>query len=422
MLRLSLTFWLIHRIVTLSPKTDDCTGSFPFTVAIGNKLMQQHGTQRKVFLVSNTTWNIFNFRRRLATSLREQGFQVSAVGERDAYTNRIQELGITWHEWKLRRRSINPAAELLAIWNLYQTYRRERPTLVHHFTVKAVLYGTIAATLAGVPAIVNSVTGLPYSLVHQDRGWRAHASRSIMRLYAWCLAGKNRRAIFQNQDDLQYMIGLRSDVERCAIVTPGSGVDLARFQPIDRAEWTCTVPNLVFIGRIIREKGIVEAIEAVEILRQRGYPVELTVCGSPDYGNRSAIPLEVFEQWQSRPYLHFLGHVEDIDAVFSKAYLVVLPSYREGAPRSLLEAAACGLPIVATDVPGCREVVEDGVNGLLVPPYSPDHLAAAIARLLDSPDEARAMGLAGRRRIETRFDESFVINATRRLYETLLQQ
>ena len=374
----------------------------------------------KALLLSNTTWNIFNFRLNLAEALRDQGFEVVTSGVKDGFEDKIRDRGFGWTEWKITRRSLNPFSELVAINNLRRIYAQEKPDIVQHFTVKPVLYGTIAAKLAGVPAVVNSITGLPYMLTSKpDRGVSGIAKKVSLTWYARCCHGKNLRSLFQNSDDRDMLASYDSRVKESSTLTPGSGVDLARFPHVPPASNNDTV-RIVCVSRLIREKGVFDLVEAAKKVLRTDRNVEFVFCGLPDPGNRTSVAPDMLEQWKQINGLTFLGQVEDVPAELIRSDIVVLPSYREGMPRSLLEAAAIGRPIVTSNVTGCREVVDHDSSGFLVPSQDPDALASALTKLIDDPELRKSMGRAARLKAESQFDERFVINQTLAVYQALL--
>lgn len=378
--------------------------------------------RQRVVLVSNTGWNILNFRMNLARALIERGYDVHAVGTPDGCDRGIRAAGVTWHDWGLTRRSINPLSELDAMRSLDAVYRKIKPDLVHHFTVKPVLYGTTVARVRKIPAVVNSVTGLPHFLLSQSKsGVRGVARGAALKWYSWALSGGDVCPMFQNPDDLAVISAANQQVRRQAVATRGSGVDLNRFRVV--AEEPAAPKELVitFIGRLIREKGIFEFVEAARtVLSEVQRPVRFVVCGDVDSGNRSAVPAAILKEWKSMPGFEFSGHVDDVKRVLQQSHLVVLPSYREGTPRALLEAAACGIPMIATDVPGCREVVVDQENGLLVPPADSAALASAMVELIGDWTRMREFGRAGRLRVQSLFDERTVIDTTLGVYSGML--
>jgi glycosyltransferase involved in cell wall biosynthesis len=371
----------------------------------------------KILLVANTGWYLYNFRLPLARLLRERGVEVIMVSPHDPYVARIQAEGFRWVELKLDRRSMNPFSELVALKRFIEIYRREKPTAVHHFTIKCVLYGTIAAKLTGIRSVVNAVTGLGHLFVGSGRVVKL--IRPAMRwLYRRILSARRVRVVFQNPDDLEAFTQLNLVVPDRTVLIRGSGVNLQRFSPRPGDPDAWPSPNVLFASRLLKEKGIHDYVEAARILKLRGVRATFQVAGSPDHGNPSAVSDETLDAWRREGVVDLLGHVDTVDDLISMATVVVLPSYREGTPRILLESAAMGKPIVATDVPGCREVVVHGENGYLVPARDPDALAEAIETLLNDPKLCEQMGRAGREKMLREFDDQDVAQRTVQIYET----
>ena len=377
------------------------------------------GRPKKVLLVANTGWYFYNFRRGLLRALSAAGCRVAIVCPHDEYVDRLVEDGIRWIDWRLDRAGMNPLGDLRSLRALRRIYRAEAPDLVHHFTVKPILYGTLAAKQAGVPRMVNSVTGLGHVFTSQRllayliRPW-------IRRWYLWALTTPGSRPMFQNADDLAELCRRSNRLAERAVLTGGSGVDLQRFsagpQGGSKANGTSCV---MFVGRLIEEKGIREFVEAARLAKQRGLAARFVACGCPDPGNRSSVDPACIEKWRAEGHVEFPGHTDRADQAIREADVIVLPSYREGTPRVLLEAAAMGKPAIASDVPGCREVVTHGYNGLLVPPREPRAIADALQQLLGDPALRARMGRAGRTRAEERFDERRVVDRTLRVYREL---
>lgn len=373
----------------------------------------------KICFTANLAWNLTNFRLNHMKAVQSLGIEVHAVAPYDDCVAILEREGITYHEWRINRRSLNPFNEIGSIGSLLGIYRRVQPCLVHHYTVKAILYGTISARLCGIPAIVNAVTGMPYIIVSPKQSLRGSLARNLsMRWYLWSLAGSDTHAVFQNLDDVKLVDSFSRKCLENRSVTRGSGVDLQHFSFQAPIQSRC--PIVLFIGRIIREKGFLELIEAIRILRATGREFRFKVCGSIDSGNRSSIGIQQVERWLEEGLIDRLVKLDDVRPALAEAEVVVLPSYREGTPRSLLEALAVGRPVVATDVPGCREVVRCGINGVLVEPKDSESLANGIASVLalDAASRGR-MGLAGRRMAEQLFDEKGVIQANLAVYKAL---
>ena len=379
----------------------------------------------KIILFANTEWYLFNFRLSLAKALQAQGHEVLLISPPGDYGARLQALGFRWEALPMDRKSLNPLQELRLLVYLCQLYRREQPGLVHHFTIKCVVYGSIAALVARVPARVNAVAGMGY--VFTNQALKARLLRPVVRgLMRLVLNGRGARLILQNNDDMAAFAkaGLaRPELTRLVM---GSGVDLARFMPpassVLQAQTGHSVQptRVVLAARLLWDKGIAEYAEAARQLRAKGLPIRFLLAGAPDPGNPAAIPQATLDGWQAEGLIELLGQVSDMAALFATADIVVLPSYREGLPKSLIEAAACALPLVTTNVPGCREVVTHEVDGLLVPVKDAQALASAIERLHKDPVWARQLGLAARARALREFDEKIVIRKTLAVYGELL--
>lgn len=376
----------------------------------------------KIILFANTEWYLFNFRLTLAKALQAQGHDVLLISPPGEYGARLQTLGFRWQALPMDRKSLNPLQELRLLAYLCRLYRREQPALAHHFTIKCVVYGSIAALVARVPARVNAVAGMGY--VFTNQALKARLLRPVVRgLMRLVLNGRGARLILQNNDDMAAFAkaGLaRPELTRLVM---GSGVDLARFTP--RAPSTQVAQDarptrVVLAARLLWDKGIAEYAEAARQLKAKGLPIRFLLAGAPDPGNPAAIPQATLDGWQAEGLIELLGQVSDMAALFATADMVVLPSYREGLPKSLIEAAACALPLVTTDVPGCREVVTHEVDGLLVPVKDAKALANAIERLHLDPVWARQLGLAARARALKEFDERIVIRRTLAVYGELL--
>lgn len=374
----------------------------------------------QVVFFANTDWYLYNFRRSLAEALVETGAHVLLVSPHGAYGERLSGSGLRWRAVPMKRRSLNPLREAWLLWHLVRLFRRERPDIVHAFTIKCAVYGSLAARLARVPARVNAVAGLGYVFISDS--WTARLLRPVVRwLLKLALSGPGAMLILQNPDDVALFI--RAGIvrpERIRLI-PGSGVDTQRFQP----DFTARGARLrvLFAARLLWDKGLSELIDAIRILRGRGRTIDFTIAGEPDSGNPASVSESQVREWESEGLVRWLGHVTDMPACFQDADVVVLPSYREGLPKGLIEAGACGCALVVSDVPGCREVVSnDGVDGLRVPPRDSHALADAIARLDDDRVLVAALGEAARRRVCQEFDERIVIARTLDLYRELTGQ
>lgn len=380
--------------------------------------MDGESVAMKLLLFANTDWYLWNFRRSLALALRDAGHEVLLLSPDGPHGEKLRALGLRWQPVPMDRRSLNPLREAMLLGHLVRLMRREKPDLVHGFTIKCAVYGSLAARMAGVPARVNAVAGMGYVFTSDDA--KARALRPLVRgLMRLALGGGDARLILQNPDDVALF-------ERAGLVAsarirliPGSGVDCARFAP-DPARIAGERMRVLLPARLLWDKGLAEYADAARLLRQREVPVDLLLAGEPDPGNPAAVPEATVRGWVGEGLLQWLGHVDDMPALFRSVDVVALPSYREGLPKGLIEAAASGCALVATDVPGCREVVaRDGIDGLRVPVRDGAALADAIERLARDPDLCTRLGKAARDKAMAEFDERIVIGRTMRVYGEL---
>jgi glycosyltransferase involved in cell wall biosynthesis len=349
-------------------------------------------------------------------TLRQRGYTVmSGGGAGDGFEARIEALGVPFIPLPVDKKGINPGADMRLLSILYRWYRREKPDIVHHFTIKPVIYGSIAARLAGVPQIVNTVTGLGFVFMEENMAWLRRLVEWQYRLALACA----HFTFFQNPDDFRLFLTRRLVRPQRAGLLPGSGVDCALFAP--RAEPThassvCT-PSFLMVARLLREKGVYEFVEAARLVKQHYPEARFQLLGRRDERNPTVVSEAELKEWQAEGVVTWLGEVLDVRPFLAKAHVVVLPSYREGTPRSLLEGAAMGKPLITTDAVGCREVVQDGVNGLLVPVKDAKALAQAMMRMIAHPAMQECMGRAGRQKVEREFDERMVLEKIVQVYE-----
>lgn len=368
------------------------------------------------FLFLLLDWDDFR-RNRLAVAraLRESGADVTVMMDTAGMPEEVAD-GFRIIPWFVARGSINPLTELRSLAQVLAAYRRHRPDLVHHFALKPVVYGGIAARLGGA-LCANTVTGL--GMAFTSRSWKAPFLRSLVLLLLRLAAGHRRaRIIFQNRDDLDLLTRAGAAVPRRTAVIRGSGVDLEAFAPVPEPGGA---PVVLYAGRMMREKGVGDFAAAARELRARGVSARFVLVGKPDPAHRSSVSEETLRAWSAAGEVEWWGARADMAAVIGAAAVVCLPSwYGEGLPKVLLEAAACGKAMVATDVPGCRELVIDGETGILVPPRDPAALARALATLLGNPELRRTLGTNARRAAETEFGADQVVRETLAVYEELL--
>jgi glycosyltransferase involved in cell wall biosynthesis len=377
--------------------------------------MAQNPRPKLVYLVTED-WYFLSHRLPMARAARDAGFEVvvaTRVGDGSAAIEaegfRVAPLG-----W--RRGSANPFRELRAVAAIFNLYRRERPDIVHHVAMKPVLEGSLAAWLAGVAAAVNALTGLGYLFIGK-KGLARVLGPAVRCALGFLLArGAHWRVVIQNPDDLDALVGRGIVRRESAVLIPGSGVDLARFAPSPEPPAPLAA---ALVGRMLWDKGVGELVEAARILRRRGVALRIRLAGPEDAENPAAIPSATLQGWVGEGAVEWLGQVRDVAALWRETAIAVLPSYREGLPKALLEAAAAGRPMVASDAPGCREIVRHGETGLLVPARDPAALADALALLAGDAALRRRLGAAARLLAEQRFGEAAVADATVDLYRAL---
>jgi glycosyltransferase involved in cell wall biosynthesis len=369
----------------------------------------------KILLFANTDWYLYNFRLGLARALRERGDEVVLVSPGSLYGSRLITMGFRWIQFPLARRSLNPFTEAMTLARLLGLYRQEKPDLVHQFTVKCVLYGSLACRLLGFSPVVNSVTGLGY--VFMGKGGSRRWLRGVIEpLYRLVL--KKSWVIFQNPDDQKIFLENKLvDSQKVALIR-GSGVDLRHYSP--RLE-PSGIPLVILPARMLWDKGVGEFVEAARILHTQGFKVRFALVGDVDDDNPASVHTSQLRKWDDEGVIEWWGWKEEMNGVYAQASIVCLPSYREGVPKTLIEAAACGRPIVASNVPGCREVVRTGQNGLLVPARDAGALAQSIKVLLQDPEMRKNMGISSRAIAEKEFSMDLVTQQTISVYQLCIR-
>ena len=368
-----------------------------------------------LLFVVNVDWFFTSHRMPIALAAQKEGYEVHIATGITTKLDELRRNGLVVHELKLRRDGASLLNGFSSLCQLVGLFRALRPRVVHLVTIKPVLLGGIAARLAGMPAVVAAVSGLGY--VFTAQGVVARLRRwGIAQVYRIALSNPRLKVIFQNEDDRRILCRFgRLDPAR-SILVRGSGVDLRGypFSPLPPG-----VPVVMMAARLLRDKGVDEFVEAARLLRGRGSVARFALVGSIDEANPTSLTPARLDVIAREGVVELWGHRADMPDVLSQAAIVVLPSYREGLPKVLIEAAACGRPVVTTDVPGCRDAIEAGVTGLLVPVRDAAALAHAIERLMSDPGLCRDMGVAGRRLAEAAFDLRTVVDAHLDLYEEM---
>ncbi len=369
-----------------------------------------------IFLVTED-WYFWSHRLPMARAAQQAGFDVAVATRVTAHGERIAAAGFRLIPMRWRREEIGPWASLAAIAEIYRLYRRERPFMVHHVAHKAAILGGIAALLARVPRIVSFIAGVGYMGTSRSRRARLIGAATRL-LWPVLLLRRRCRVIVQNDDDRAVIEALRPGAADRITVIRGSGVDLDHFQPLP--EPPSPPVSAAYIGRMIAIKGVATLVEAQRLLREDGVALQLLLVGTPDLANPSSFDEAALRAWGEEPGIVWCGHREDVREIWATAHIAALASEGgEGVPKTLLEAAAVGRAIVATDVPGNRDIARNGVNAILVPPGDARALAAALKTLARDPARRRSYAAAGRALVAEGFSEEAVSAATVALYRAL---
>ncbi len=375
----------------------------------------------KILFFANTDWYLFNFRLSLALAVKSAGWDVVLVSPAGEYSERFESFGLRWIPFEFATDSLNPFKELSTIFRLIRLIKNEQPTLIHNFTIKCNLYGSLAAKLCHRVPVVNAVTGVGH--IFTDQGFRARCLRPLVKLLYRFAFSQHCCVVFQNEADRQGFHESRLVNERQTALIRGSGVDCTLYRPRKRSdtEDANRPAKLLFASRLLREKGVYELLDAIRGLKGRGVCFETWFAGDIYPANPSSLTPEEMQRIVDEGLITYLGHVDDMASLIDACDIVVLPSYQEGTPRILIEAAAMEKPIVATDIPGCRGLVRNGVNGFLVEPKKVEPLADAIERLIADKKTRAALGRAGRRIVIEGFGEESVIQRTMELYQKAVE-
>ena len=366
---------------------------------------------KKVLLVANTDWYLYNFRLSFAQYLQGKGLSIGLVSPPGKYAQELASAGFHWIPWTVDRRSIAVWAEFFAWLKLVAIYRREKPDLVHHFTVKPVLYGSIATSLLHVPGTINSITGLGYLFLQNSKTARFLRMMTKM-AYRRIFSRQGLAVIFENESDRSFFLNEALVSAEKSFLIQGVGVDTDYFLPTPEPDGQ---PVVVLPARLLWDKGVGVLVEAARLIRQR-CDARIALVGEPDPGNPVSIDPEIIQRWVQEGSVEWWGWKSDMRQVYQDSTIVTLPSMGEGLPTALIEACASGRPIVTTDVPGCRDVVIDGVNGILVRPNDPQALAQGIITLLETPDLRTKMGKMGREIALKRFGNATIFEQNWQVY------
>jgi glycosyltransferase involved in cell wall biosynthesis len=355
----------------------------------------------KIAIVINTSWNIYNFRMGLIKKLQEEGHEVVCIAPEDDYSEKLMHAGCLFVAVSIQNKGTNPLKDFFLMLKYLVIFFKLKPDYILQFTAKPNIYGTIAARILRIPTI-NNVSGLGTIFLHQNL-----VSKIAKSLYRFAFQFP-KRVFFQNNDDLDLFVNNKLVSKNITDVLPGSGVNLSKYIPLDYQRNDTFV--FIFIARLLYDKGLVEYVEAIKILRKEHVDAKFQVLGFTDFESKLGVPKNLLDEWISEGYIDYLGHTSEVIPYINAADCIVLPSYREGTPKTLIEALALAKPIVTTNVPGCKETVIDGENGLLCAVKNAQDLADKMYSMFNKDNtELSRMGKNGRKMAEIKYDEKIVI-------------
>jgi glycosyltransferase involved in cell wall biosynthesis len=370
---------------------------------------------RLLFVVNDLAF-LISHRLPIAQAALEAGYEVHIAAPAGTEPGPdLASSGFHLHHFHMHRHQTNPLSELRSFWKIYRTFRDVQPEIVHLITIKPVLYGGIAARLARVPSVVSAISGLGYVFANKSLKSRS-ISLIVKPLYRFALGHRIQSVIFQNDHDRATIEALGAKLSGKIETIGGSGVDLEVFRPTPEPEGPVTV---MVPSRLLHDKGIVEFVEAARILKREGLTARFVLVGDAPEGNPASVPQATLDAWESEGIVEFWGYRRDMPDVLGQSHLVVLPSYREGFPKALIEAAACGRAVVTTDTPGCRDAIIENKTGKLVPVRDSQALAGSIRSLIEDQATRREMGIAARKHAEQAFSIEQVTRRHLDIYQGL---
>ncbi|GAU09922.1 glycosyltransferase family 4 protein [Desulfoplanes formicivorans] len=374
--------------------------------------------KRLLFIVSED-WYFLSHRLHLAKAAINAGYEVGLISRVSSYRDIIESAGIKVIDWQISRRSSNPFHELSTLFDLWRGIRLFRPDIVHAVALKPVIYASIACFLSGIQSRVSALGGLGFVFSSSNK-YAAFLRPFIIFLFKIALRGKKSILILQNPDDAEILTTAGVIAENRIRMIRGAGVDTQLFSPANHFP---DKPLVILPARMLWAKGIGEFVNAARRVRIQRPDVRFVLVGAPDDQNLESVSIEQLQEWVRDGIVEWWGRCENMPEVYRQATIVCLPtSYGEGLPKALLEAASCEIPIVTYDVPGCREVVQDGNNGFLVPLKNEEMLFASLMKLIEDPELCKRMGIAGRKMVLDHFSQEQVAEETMRVWEELLQE
>ena len=371
----------------------------------------------RILIVVNVDWFFLSHRLPIALAAMKRGYEVFVAAADTGKRAEIESYGLTFINAPYLEKSHSFLSELYMILKLGRLYENIDPDLVHHVTIRPVLYGSIASRIYRVKAVVNALSGLGYLFINQ--GFKNRILRGgVTKLLKFGFSHPNQLLILQNKDDREKFIERGLIQPKKIRIVRGSGVDTDLFKPPSKERSSGV--DIAFIGRLLWDKGIAEFVEAANLLKKQGVHASFHIYGAQYENNPMSVPDDVIDEWKSNHLFTIHGQKDRIEDHLEEIDIVCLPSYREGLPKALLEAASAGLPIVTTDTPGCREVVDDGVNGYLVPPRNASVVAESLKKLIENPELRSEFGKAGRNKVLKEFTVDKVVEETMNIYSSLL--
>jgi glycosyltransferase involved in cell wall biosynthesis len=366
--------------------------------------------KKTIAIVINTSWNIFNFRMGLIKALQENGYRIIAIAPRDEYSQRIEEMDIPYYDIFINNKGTNPIEDAKLVFSFYSLYKKLSPDIILQYTIKPNIYGSMAAGMLGIPVISN-ISGLGTVFLNNN------LSSKIARLLYKVALKTPKKIFFQNSHDKILFIESKLVDASKAKILPGSGINTEKFKPVNREREDNEGIKFLFIARLLKDKGLIEYVEAAKKIidqRQKGIQKEkkpkFFILGAYYPGNPTAITENEMKRWEKEGLVHYLGTSDDVKSVIENHDCIVLPSYREGLSRVLLEGASMAKPIITSDVPGCREVVDDGINGYLCKVQDTNSLAEQMKKIIAlSTKERKLMGQKGREKVIKEFHKKIVI-------------
>lgn len=366
----------------------------------------------KIIFVANTSWYLYNFRLSLMQHMVKRGYYIIAVAPRDDYSKKIEEMRIKYIDVPVSRKGKNPFVDLILLLRLIKLYKREKPIIVHHFTPKVVIYGSLAARFANIKNVVNSITGLGNAFV------KGGILQNIVEKMYKIAFSENQQIIFQNPNDRELFLQHKTVSPKSIHLIKGSGIDTEYLSSSSNKIRSNDNITFTLISRMIWDKGVGVFVEAAKLVKKKYLSAQFVIVGGLDNDNPNAVPEKYLKEQEASGYIKWTGHIDEIKQLIDSSDVIVLPTYyREGVPRSLIEGSSMAKPLIATTVPGCWEVVDHGVNGLLVPPRDVNSLAKAMLKLAKDPELRYQMGQNGRKKVLEEFDDAIIIEKTLEVYK-----